>query len=81
MTSREALSFWAIQVSVGVGGSFLAAVFASEALVHGGLFIPFAIGVFVAIAACVRSFGSVRLSRYALATLVWLLALLLAGVP
>ena len=66
---------------MGVGGSFLAAVFAGEAYTHGGFFVPFALGLFLAIGLCVRVFGRVGFLRYSLATLVWLVALLVAGFP
>ena len=77
----EALPLFVIQVSVGVGGSFLAAVFASEAFLHGGFFVPFAVGVFLGIGLSVQTFGRVGFTRYCLATLVWLAVLLLVGLP
>ncbi len=45
MIGREELSLYVIRISVGLGGSFLAAIFASEAYVHGGFLVPFALGV------------------------------------
>ena len=70
-----------IQFSVGLGGSLLAAIFATEALVHGGFFVPYAVGVFVMVGLCARFFGKVRLRVYCLATLAFTALLLFVGIP
>jgi hypothetical protein len=75
---REALSLYVIQVSVGLGGSLLAAIFVSEAYLHGGFMVPFAAGVFVMVGLCARFFGGVKVWVYCLATFL-LTALLLLG--
>jgi hypothetical protein len=81
MIGREELSFFVIQVSLGFGGSLLAAIFAGEAYVHGGFFVPFAIGVFAMVGLTARFFGRVRIWVYCLSTLGWAALLLLLGVP
>jgi hypothetical protein len=81
MISREALSLYVIRISVGLGGSFLAAIFVSEAFVHGGFFVPFAVGVFVMTGLTARLFGQVKVWVYCLATLVLTALLLLLGIP
>jgi hypothetical protein len=53
----------------------------SEAYLHGGFMVPFAIGVFVMVGLCARVFGRVRLRVYSLATLALTLLLLLIGLP
>lgn len=81
MISREELSFYFIQVSVGLGGSLLSAIFVSEAYVHRGFFVPYAVGVFVMVGLCARLFGKVKLWVYCLATLTLTALLLLLGIP
>ena len=81
MIGREELSLYVIQVSVGLGGSLLAAIFVSEAYVHGGFFVPFAAGVFVMLGLCARLFGKVRLRVYFAATLALTALLLFFGLP
>jgi hypothetical protein len=66
---------------MGLGGSFLAAIFVTEGLVHGGFFVPYAVGVFVMVGLCARFFGKVRLWVYCLATLAFTALLLLVGIP
>lgn len=81
MTGREELSLYVIQVSVGLGGSLLAAIFVGEAYLHGGFFVPFAVGVFVMVGLCARLFGKVKLRVYCAATLVLTALLLFLGIP
>ena len=81
MIGREELSLHVIRISVGLGGSFLAAIFASEAYVHGGFLVPFAVGVFAMVGLTARIFGQVRIWVYCLATLALTALLLLLGVP
>lgn len=81
MIGREALSLYVIRISVGLGGSLLAAIFVGEAYVHGGFFVPFAAGVFVMTGLTARLFGKVKLRVYCLATLALTLLLLLLGLP
>jgi hypothetical protein len=81
MIGREELSFYVIRISVGLGGSLLAATFASEAYVHGGFLVPFAVGVFAMVGVTARIFGRVRIWVYCLATLALTLLFLLLGVP
>jgi hypothetical protein len=81
MIGREALSIYVIRISVGLGGSLLAAIFVTEAYVHGGFFVPFAVGVFVMIGLTARLFGKVKVWVYCLATLGLTLLLLVLGIP
>ena len=81
MVGREELSIYVIKASVGLGGSLLAAIFATEAYVHGGFFVPFAVGVFVMVGLCARLFGKVRLRVYCGATLALTALLLFLGIP
>jgi len=81
MIGREQLSLYVIQISLGLGGSLLAAIFASEAYVHGGFLVPFAVGVFAMIGLVARSFGQVRIRVYCAATLGLSVLLLLIGIP
>ena len=81
MLGREELSLYVIQVSMGLGGGLLAAIFVSEAYLHGGFFVPFAVGVFAMVGLCARIFGKVRLPVYCLATLALTVLLLVLGVP
>lgn len=81
MIGREELSIYVIKVSLGLGGSFLAAIFASEAYLHGGFMVPYAVGVFAMVGLCARFFGGVRLRVYCLATLGLTALLLLIGIP
>jgi hypothetical protein len=81
MLSRETLSLYVIRFSVGLGGSFLAAIFLSEAYLHGGFFITYAIGVFVMTCIVARLFGGVRIWLYCLSTLALTLLLLAIGLP
>ena len=81
MIGREELSLYVIRISVGLGGSFLAAIFASEAYVHGGFLVPFAVGVFAMVGVTARIFGQVRIWVYCLATLGLTALLLLLGIP
>jgi len=81
MIGREELSLYVIQVSMGLGGSLLAAIFVSEAYVHGGFFVPFTVGVFVMVGLCARLFGKVRLRVYCVATLALTALLLFLGIP
>jgi hypothetical protein len=81
MIGREELSLYVIQLSVGLGGSLLAAIFVSEAYVHGGFFVPYAVGVFAMVGLCARLFGKVRLRFYCLATLALSVILLFLGIP
>jgi biotin transporter BioY len=66
---------------VGLGGSLLAAIFVSEAYVHGGFLVAFAVGVFVMTSLTARFFGEVRIWVYCLATLGLTVLLLLLGIP
>jgi len=50
-------------------------------LVHGGFFVPYAVGVFVMVGLCARFFGKVRLPVYFAATLALTALLLLIGIP
>jgi len=81
MTDRESLSLYVIKASMGLGGGFLAAIFASEAYVHGGFLVPFAVGAFVMIGLAARVFGKVRLWAYCIVTLGLTSLLLLLGIP
>lgn len=81
MLGRERLSLYVIKVSLGLGGSLLASIFASEAYVHGGFLIPFALGVFGMVGLTVRIFGRVSIWIYSIATLVFTLALIVVGIP
>ena len=81
MIGREALSLYVIRISVGLGGSLLAAIFVSEAYTHRGFFVPFAVGVFVMTGLTARLFGEVRIWIYCLATLGLTVLLLLLGIP
>jgi hypothetical protein len=81
MTGRDELSLYIIQVFLGLGGSLLAALFASEAYVHGGFLVPFALGVFAMVGLVARFFGQVRIWVYCLVTLVLTALLLLLGIP
>jgi hypothetical protein len=81
MTGREQLSLWVIKGSMGIGGSLLAAIFASEAYVHGGFMVPFALGVFVMVGLAARVFGRVKVWAYCLATLGLTALLVLLGLP
>jgi hypothetical protein len=81
MIGREELSLYVIQFSVGLGGSLLASIFMSEAYVHRGFFIPFAVGVFVMVGLSARLFGKVRLRVYCAATLALTALLLFLGIP
>jgi hypothetical protein len=81
MITRETLSLYAIKGSLGLGGSLLAAIFVSEAYVHGGFFVPYAVGVFAMVGLCARLFGKVRLPVYCLATLAFTALLLFLGIP
>lgn len=81
MIGREELSLYVIQVSMGLGGGFLAAIFVSEAYVHRGFFVPYAVGIFVMVGLCARFFGRVRLPVYCAATLAFTALLLLVGIP
>jgi hypothetical protein len=81
MIGREALSLYVIQVSLGLGGGLLAAIFVTEALVHGGFFVPYAVGVFVMVGLCARFFGKVKFWIYFLATLAFTALLLVLGIP
>jgi len=81
MIGREELSLYVIQVSLGLGGSLLAAIFVSEAFAHGGFFVPYALGVFVMVGLCARFFGRVRLRVYCLATVALTALLLFLGIP
>jgi hypothetical protein len=49
--------------------------------VHGGFFVPYAVGVFVMVGLCARLFGKVRLWVYCLATLAFTALLLFVGIP
>ena len=81
MTGREELSLYVIRGSMGLGGSLLAAIFVSEAYLHGGFMVPFAVGVFVMVGLCARFFGRVRVWEYCAATSGWVAVLLLIGLP
>ncbi|HUH99581.1 MAG TPA: hypothetical protein VLY65_00930 [Nitrososphaerales archaeon] len=81
MIDREEISIYVIKASLGLGGSLLAAIFVSEAYIHGGFMIPFSIGVFAAVGLCARFFGGVRLWVYCLATIALTSVLLLVGLP
>jgi hypothetical protein len=81
MVGREELSLHVIRISMGAGGSLLAAIFASEAYLHGGFLVPFAVGVFVMVGLAARFFGQVRIWVYCLATLGLTVLLLLLGIP
>lgn len=81
MIGREELSIYVIKASLGLGGSFLAAIFASEAYLHGGFMVPFALGVFVMVGLCARFFGGVRVWVYCASTLLLTAALLIVGLP
>jgi len=78
---RERLSLYVIKVSLGLGGSLLSAIFASEAYLRGGFLIPFAIGVFAMVGLTVRFFGGVSILLYCAATVAMTVSLLLLGVP
>jgi hypothetical protein len=80
MIGREKLSLYVIQVSLGLGGSLLAAIFASEAYLHGGFMVPYAIGVFATVGLCARFFGKVSLRAYCLATIALTVLLLALGI-
>lgn len=77
----ERASLWIIRLSMGLGGSFLAAAFAAEAYLRGGFFILFAAGVFLAVGLASRLFGKVGFGYYLLATVAWTVVLLVVGVP
>jgi hypothetical protein len=53
----------------------------TEALVHGGFFVPYAVGVFVMVGLSARLFGKVRVPFYCLATLAFTALLLVLGIP
>jgi hypothetical protein len=81
MMSRETLSLLVIKISVGLGGSLLAAIFLSEAYLHGGFFITYALGVFVMTCIIARLFGGVKIWLYCLSTVALTLLLLVLGIP
>ena len=81
MITRERLSMWVIQVSLGLGGGLLAALFASEAYLHGGFAISYAVGVFVMVGMSAKFFGGVKVWVYCLTTLVITVLLLALGIP
>jgi hypothetical protein len=81
VTDREELSMYVIKGSLGLGGGLLAAIFVSEAYLHGGFMVPYAIGVFVMVGLCARFFGGVRVWVYCLATLAITALLLYVGLP
>jgi hypothetical protein len=81
MIGRDELSLHVIRISVGLGGSLLAAIFAGEAYLHGGLLVPFAVGVFLMLGLTARIFGQLRVWVYCLATFGLTLLLLLLGLP
>ena len=81
MIDREALSLYVIKASMGLGGGLLAAIFASEAYVRGGFFVPFAVGVFVMVGLAARVFGQVRIWAYCALTLALTALLLIIGIP
>ena len=81
MTGRDELSLYVIQVSLGLGGSLLAALFASEAYVHGGFLVPFAVGVFAMVGLVARFFGRVKIWVYCVATIGLTALLLILGIP
>ena len=81
MIGREQLSLYVIQASLGLGGGFLAAIFVSEAYVHGGFMVPYAVGVFAMVGLCARFFGGVKVWVYCSATLGLSALLLLLGIP
>jgi hypothetical protein len=81
MTGRDELSFYVIQVSLGLGGSLLAALFASEAYVHGGFLVPFAFGVFAMVGLTARFLGRVKIWVYCMTTLGLTALLLILGMP
>ncbi len=80
MIGREELSLYVIRLSLGLGGGLLAAIFASEAYVHGGFLVPFAVGVFAMVGLAARFFGQVRVPIYCGATVGLTALLLLLGV-
>ncbi len=80
MIGRARLSLYVIQLSLGLGGSLLAAIFASEAYLHRGFMIPYAVGVFVMVGLCARFFGRVSPMAYCAATLALTALLLVSGI-
>ncbi len=77
MTTKERLSFLAIRVSLGIGGSFLAAAFILQAYLQRGFLIPAAPVIFVLIALTARSFAGMRIPIFSLSTVIWFILLYL----
>ena len=81
MIGREELSIYVIKASLGFGGGLLASIFLTEAYLHGGSMVYYALGVFVMVGLCARFFGGVRLWVYCLTTLSLTALLILIGLP
>ncbi len=73
---RERLSLLVIKLSLGAGGSFLAAAFIVQAFLERGLMIAAAISTFALIAIVSYSFARIKLQLFSALTLAWLAALL-----
>ncbi len=78
---RESLSLLVIQVSMGVGGSLLAAIFAIQAYRLGGYLVPFAVVTVPMVGVAATVFGRIRPWAYLLATVGWFALMLLVGSP
>ncbi|MBI3116412.1 MAG: hypothetical protein HYZ12_03645 [Thaumarchaeota archaeon] len=74
---RERLSLLVIKLCLGVGGSFLAAVFILQAFLVQGFMIAGAISTFVLVAIVSYLFARIKPKVFSALTLAWLIALLL----
>ncbi len=74
---RERLSLLVIKACLGVGGSFLAAAFISQAFLMRGFMIAAAISTFVLVAIVSYLFARIKPQVFSALTLAWLIALLL----
>ncbi len=77
MTTKERLSFLVIRISLGMGGSFLAAAFILQAYLQRGFLIPAAAVIFILIALTARSFAGMRILIFSLSTVIWFVLLYL----
>lgn len=75
--ARERLSLLVIKLSLGVGGSFLAAAFILQAFLERGFMIAGAISTFAIIAIVSYTFARIKLHIFSALTLAWLIALAL----
>lgn len=76
-SKRERLSLLVIKLSLGAGGSFLAAAFILQAFLERGFMIAGAISTFVLVAIVSYLFARIKPHVFSALTLAWLIALLL----